>query len=104
MHIAAAVNVKQRLIRAVQQVRDAIPAKAEVFLGLRLVRLGLCRSGEGVVAELADAAVRADDEGQRERVPVLVGVGGFVLGGARDEGAASCGRRRWRCRCRWGLR
>ena len=33
---------------------------------------------EGVAAELADAAVGAYDEGEREGVPVLVGVGGLV--------------------------
>ena len=37
---------------------------------------------EGGGAEFADAAVGADDEGQRESVPVLIGVGGVVLLGA----------------------
>ncbi len=36
---------------------------------------------EGVVAELADATVGADDEGEREGVPVFVGVGGLAWAG-----------------------
>jgi hypothetical protein len=36
------------------------------------------RRDEGFGAELADAAVGADDEGEREGVPVAVGVGGSV--------------------------
>jgi hypothetical protein len=46
----------------------------------------LCWSGfEGVSAELADAAFGAYDEGERESVPVFVGVGWF--GGGGFEGA-----------------
>src|ERR1700693_62030 len=42
--------------------------------------------GQGVGAELGDAAVGADDEGQRERVPVFVGVRGVVVRRARRQG------------------
>ena len=50
---------------------------------------GLLRSGlESCRAQDADAALRADDEGKREGVPLLVGVGGLGgVGGVGFEGA-----------------
>ena len=51
-----------------------------------LGKLGLGREGfEGVGVEDADAAVGAYGVGEGEGVPVLVGVGGVVVGGV--EGA-----------------
>ena len=53
------------------------------WIGLT-VRISLS-VGEGVGAEFADAAFGAYDEGEREGVPVLVGVG-LVLGGGFEGG------------------
>jgi fumarate hydratase, class II len=82
MHIAAAVNVKQRLITAVQQLREAIHAKAEAWKDI--VKIGrthmqdatpltLGQEWSGYAAMLDDDVDRIDD--------ALKGVYRLALGG-----------------------
>ena len=82
MHIAAAVNVKQRLIPAVQQLHDAIDAKAEEWKDI--VKIGrthmqdatpltLGQEWSGYAGMLADNLERIDD--------ALKGVYRLALGG-----------------------
>jgi fumarate hydratase class II len=82
MHIAAAVNVKQRLITAVQQLREAIHAKAEEWKDI--VKIGrthmqdatpltLGQEWSGYAAMLDDDVDRIDD--------ALKGVYRLALGG-----------------------
>jgi fumarate hydratase class II len=82
MHIAAAVNVKQRLLPAVQQLHDAINAKAEEWKDI--VKIGrthmqdatpltLGQEWSGYAATLVDNVERIDD--------ALKGVYRLALGG-----------------------
>jgi fumarate hydratase class II len=94
MYIAAAVNVKQRLIPAVQQLHDAIAAKAEEWKDI--VKIGrthmqdatpltLGQEWSGYAGMLADDLERIED--------ALKGVYRLALGGTAVGTGINCGTR-----------
>jgi fumarate hydratase class II len=82
MHIAAAVNVKQRLIPAVQQLRDAIHAKAEEWKGI--VKIGRTHMQDATPLTLGQEwsgyAAMLDEDVERIE-DALKGVYHLALGG-----------------------